>query len=459
MNIVSTRANIRPPGPKSRPLVGNSLQFAMDPLGFPRRCLAEFGEIVYLNVRGLKTYLVVAPEAIEDVLATKRDNFILDRLSRSLSDALGNSLLVSDGELWERQRRLVQPAFHKSRIEAYAATMIHLSNQLTARWADGAVVDIFQEMSRLMLDIVINTLLGSDAIGERGVIEDFLNLAMRHVLGIAKTGLRLPLYVPSPGNIACLRAGKALEKILYGLIREQRSQNRDSGDLLSMLLLARDEDGGSISDQQIRDEIVTMILVGHETSALALTYALWLLATHPAAFQQLRAEIDAVLGDKDITFEDLPRLHYCEWVFNEALRLYPPVWAMGREALAACEVGGYAVPAGAQILLSPWVSHRNPRYFDAPDQFLPERWETADKLPRYAYFPFGGGARLCLGNRYARMEALIILATVARSFVFSAAPDQRLELSPSVTLRPRHAVNLRIKAQRSEGKAYEQDTR
>ncbi|HVO41657.1 MAG TPA: cytochrome P450 [Aggregatilineales bacterium] len=451
MRLATRLVDGRPPGPRGAPLIGNTLQFALAPLEFPRQCLADYGEIVYLEVRGLKTFLVVDPDAIETVLVTNHGNFILDRLSKGLSDALGNSLLVSDGGHWERQRRLVQPAFHKSRIESYAATMIRFAEQQIADWESGQVVDIFQEMSQVMLNIVASTLIGYDVTGRRAVIDHYLKTAMRYVLGIAGTGLRLPLRFPTPANLACVRAGEKLDDVIFDLIRERRRHDSDNGDLLSMLLLARDEDGQPMSEQDIRDEIVTMILVGHETSALALTFSFWLLANHPAAFQKLGAEIDEVLGGRTVTAGDLSRLRYGDWVLNEVLRLYPPVWAMGREAIETCAVGGYVFPAGSQILLSPWVSHRNPNYFDDPDQFSPERWATADKLPRYAYFPFGGGPRLCLGNRYARMEALVILATIAQRFTFSAVPGQQLDLLPTITLRPRHRLKLTVEARPKNG--------
>jgi cytochrome P450 len=437
----------RPPGPAGLPLVGNTLQLARDPLRFLAACARRYGEAVFLRVRGLDVFMLVDPDLVESVLVGQHRAFTVDRLSRGLADALGNSLLVSEGAYWERQRRLVQPALQRGRIREYAATTVELTRRLVATWRHGQTVDAYGSMMDLALDIVTRTLLGHDVSGEAAALHRHLDRLMDHVLGIANSGVRLPLRVPTPGNRAASRALQSFDRLIYAIIGRRRAAGDDADDLVGLLVGVRDEDGGRMSDRQIRDELLTMLLVGHETSALALTYAFWLLGTHPEALARVSAEVDAVLGKRAAAFDDVGRLRYTEHVFKEALRLYPPVWAMGREALHDCDVGGYPVRKGAQVLLSPWVSHRNPRFFAAPDAFRPERWDdqAGADLPPFAYFPFGGGPRTCLGSRYATMECVLILATVVQRFAFRAERG-RLALLPTVTLRPRHPVRLTLAA-------------
>jgi cytochrome P450 len=431
----------KPPSPAAPPLIGHTFQFAADPLGFPLRCARSHGAAVRLSVRGLEAYFLTDPSAVAEVFAAHK-RFTVDALSRGLSDALGSSLLVSEGASWERQRRLVQPAFHKNRLREYAGLIRQSASGLIAQWQPGQTIDLHAQMSRLMCDIICKVVLGREAEREAGAIASFLDIGMRYVLGIAKTGLRAPWWMPTPGNLACRRAMKRVDTLIYALIRARRAAP-GGDDLLSLLLQARD-DGDQLTDKQVRDEVVTMLLVGHETSALALTFACWLLGRHPTVWERLRLEVDEALAGRAATADDLDRLPYAGWIFKETLRLYPPVWALGREAKQACDVGGYAIAAGTQVLLSPWVSHRLPAHFADPDVFRPERWGDGASPARGAYFPFGGGARACLGQRLATMEVVLVLATLAQRCDLVVAPDDQLELVPSVTLRPKRQVRLTV---------------
>lgn len=430
-----------PPSPPALPVIGHTLQFAADPLGFPARCAHAHGGTVRLSVRGLEAYFLTDPSAVSAVFAAHKQ-FSVDALSRGLSDALGSSLLVSEGPSWERQRRLVQPVFHKDRLREYAGLIPVCAGELIAQWRPGETIDVHAQMSRLMLNVICQVVLGGDAAREAEAISHFLDIGMRYVLGIAKTGLRVPWWLPTPGNLACRRAMKRVDALIYSLIRARRAA-LGGDDLLSLLVQSRDGEE-QLSDRQVRDEIVTMLLVGHETSALALTFACWLLGRHPQAWQRLQAEVAEALAGRAATADDLEHLSYAEGIFKETLRLYPPVWALGREAKQSQEVGGYPIAAGTQILLSPWVSHRMPEHFVDPDDFRPERWAEEATPSRGAYFPFGGGARTCLGQRLALMEVVLVLATLAQRCSSVAAPDEHLELLASVTLRPKKPVRLTV---------------
>ncbi|HWP28608.1 MAG TPA: cytochrome P450, partial [Chloroflexota bacterium] len=341
---------------------------------------------------------------------------------------------------------LIQPAFHRQQLAAYSEIMVACTEQLLATWRDGEVRDIHQEMMRLTLQIVARALFGADVADEAAVVDEALRVALeRFGTRLSSLAFLLPDTLPTPDNWGFLRAARRLDAIVYRIIAARRASGADRGDLLSILLRARDEaDGGGMTDRQLHDEVMTLLLAGHETTAIALSWTWYLLSQHPAVEARLLAELQAVLGGRAPTAEDLPRLPYTEWVLWEALRLYPPAWALAREAVQDCEIGGYPVPAGTIVVMSQWLLHRDPRYFDAPERFLPERWADglAKRLPRYAYFPFGGGPRLCIGAGFASLEAALVLATVLPRFRLTLVPGHPIALWPSVTLRPRYGIRM-----------------
>jgi cytochrome P450 len=369
---------------------------------------------------------------------------------------IGNSLLASEGEFWRRQRRLSQPAFHRRRINAYGEVMVSCTERLLTTWRDGETRDIHREMMRLLLEIVAKTLFD---IRVAGKIEDIKETLERiaGTLGGQGGGVQLQEGYASISlqfwrYIRFLMALRQLDKFTYSIIKERRSSGEDTGDLLSMLLHFRDEDDNRMSDKQLRDEVVAMFFAGYETTAHSLAWTWYLLSQHPKVETKLLTELQEVVGNRLPTVGDLPQLRYTAMVIKESMRLYPPAWRIGREAQKECEIGGYCVPSGTQLLISQWVVHRDPRYFNDPEMFSPDRWEDgfAQRIPKYAYLPFGGGPRQCIGDSLAMMEATLVLATIAKKFQLELVSEQQVIPQPSITLRPKGGLSMLLK-KRSPG--------
>ena len=441
-----------PPGPKGRPVVGNMLGYARDPLGFLTRCSREYGDVVRLRFPGTLAYLISHPDDVEQVLVKNNPNFIKDKYTREELSVLGNGLLINEGDFWRRQRRLAQPAFHRRRVEAYGDTMVAFTQRMLEDWQDGEVRNVHTEMMRLTLEIVAKTLLDADIAGEAEDVGEAMAQIMDYFSdqGSGSFLRLLPERVPTPANVRYRRAVRRLDGIIYSIIEERRRSGADTGDLLSMLLHAADEDGNRMDPRQLRDEVMTVVLAGHETTAIALSWTFYLLGENPEAEAKLLTELEEMLDGRAATVGDLPRLRYADAVIKESMRLYPPAWAIGREALGDCEVGGYHVPTKTQMFISQYVTHRDPRFFDDPDVFDPSRWHDGrtDQLPAYAYFPFGGGPRLCIGSSFARMEAMLLLATIAREFRLEPVPGGPPVPQPSITLRPRGGIRMKLNKRR-----------
>jgi cytochrome P450 len=359
---------------------------------------------------------------------------------------LGEGLLTSEDSLHRRQRRLAQPAFHRQRIASYASTMVTYAERTASHWQHGETLDISQEMTRLTLAIVGKTLFDADVESEAveigKALTTIIELFNMLLLPFSELLERLPL----PHVRRFERAKARLDQTIYRLIEERRQSRSDRGDLLSMLLLAQDDegDGGGMSDQQVRDEAMTIFLAGHETTANALTWTWYLLSQNPEAEAQLHAELDRVLGDRSPTFDDVPHLPYTEMVLSEAMRLYPPAWAIGRLAIQEHPIGDYVIPKGSLVLLSQYVTHRDPRFFPNPERFDPTRWtpEAKASRPQYAYFPFGGGPRRCIGEGFAWMEGVLVIAALARQWRMRLAPGAKIAIQPVITLRPKSGVQM-----------------
>jgi cytochrome P450 len=438
-----------PPGPRPRWWGGNFKAYRRDPLGFLTMCARTYGDIVGMRYYNYRTYFLNHPDFIEAVLVTHNRKFIKGRALRANRRLLGNGLLTSEGDFWLRQRRLAQPSFHRARVAAYAETMVRYTERMLEGWRDADARDVHQEMMRLTLGIVAKTLFDADVEGDARDVGEALEVVMEQNTDLRRL-VFTPAWLPTPANFRMFRARRRLDAVIYRIIAGRRASGRDTGDLLSMLLAAQDEDGSRMTDLQLRDEAVTLFLAGHETTALALSWAWWLLAQHPEAERKLQEELSAVLGGRSPTMEDLPRLRYAEMVLNESMRLYPPAWGMVRMAIEDCEIGGYPVPRGTGIAISQFVTHRDARWFDAPEEFRPERWgnDFAKGLPRFAYFPFGGGPRQCIGNSFAMMEAMLLLATIAQRFRLRLVPGHRVEPMPSITLRPKYGIHVTLEARR-----------
>jgi cytochrome P450 len=439
----------RAPRAPRLPLVGNALSFLRDPLGFLCKTPQRYGDVVRVAIGPLEVTLVSHPELVEDILVTRNRLWQKDRyLHTTLRPVLGDGLLSSEGDFWRRQRRLAQPAFHRDRIKAYAAIMVDKASRLAGQWRDGELRDVHKDMMHLTLEIVAETLFGAD-VGQQA--ED-VGAALESVLAVVSDPLELFFPVlkrmPTPQRRRFDGGVVKLDAIVYGLIEHRRAKGGgETNDLLSMLLHARDEDGSRMSDKQLRDECMTLFLAGHETTALNLSWTWLLLSKHPAVATKLSRELRDVLGDRPATFDDLPNLRVAAQIIAESLRLYPPAWSMGREAREDVDVGGFRIAAGEQVWFCPWAIQRDARWFDAPDEFRPERWDGdfAKTLHRYAYFPFGGGPRFCIGQAFAQMEAVLLLATLARSFRLEVQSVPRVIPEPSVTLRPKRGLRVRVK--------------
>ena len=441
-------------GAASRPAPGPSgfmsgWRLMRDPLQFLEKLIGDYGDIVHVRIMNLQVCVVAHPEGIKHVLQDNHRNYRKSFDYKILARLLGQGLVTSEGPLWLKQRRLMQPMFHRQKIANFGTLMTECTVAMLDRWRGraerGDVFDVAPEMMRLTLQIVGRALLSMDLIEQADEIGRNITIANERFGNMGLSAF-VP-WLPTPGNARFRRAAAALRKIVLAIIGERRRDGRDHGDLLSMLLAVRDEETGQgMKDEQLRDEVLTLILAGHETTATALSWTWYLLSRNPEAERKLHAEIDEVLGGRPASVADLPNLTYTAMVIDEAMRLYPPVWAVGRAAIADDEIMDYRVAKGCNVLLSQWLVHHHPAFWDNPDNFEPERFagERNAARPRYAFFPFGGGPRMCIGNFFALTEAQIVLATIAQKYRLRVPPQHPIELQPLVTLRPRYGVKVAL---------------
>jgi cytochrome P450 len=436
------------PGPRGHALLGSLPDFKRDQLGFYARCAREYGDVVPVRLGPTAGLLIYHPDAIEEVLVARHRDFIKTRGVRLLRALLGDGLVVAEGERWLRQRRLMQPAFHRQRVAAYGETMATHAARRAADWHDGAVLDIHEEMMAVTRAIVAKTLFDADVSEEARVIGDASEIASEYFgKRLGSLLALLPRWLPTPANLRLRGAIRELDRVVHRMIADRRRSPEDRGDLLSILLQAQDADDGSrMSDRQVRDEVMTLFLAGHETTAVALSWTWYLLAQHPDVDLRLADELGTALDGRPPAVADLPALRYTEMVVMESLRLYPPAYGIGREAARPTEAAGHPVPAGGVVIMPTWVVQRDARWFDEPEAFRPERWadDAIRRLPRFAYFPFGGGPRQCIGNTFAMMEATLILAAIAQRFRLALIPGQRVTPTPYITLRPEPGLRMRL---------------
>lgn len=423
--------------------MGVMREFNRDMLGFITRC-RDYGDVVRSRFLYVYAYFLYNPRDIETLLTTNARSYRKAGSLRSpfFHRLVGNGLVTSEGDFWRRQRRLAQPAFHRQRISSYGDIMVQYAQRAMIAWKPGEPRDLARDMTRLTLEIVVKTLFNSDVSNDADHIGRILSSLVKPFASQATLKWILDNRLPTPGHRRYFNAVSEIDRIVFRMIAERRASGYDEGDLLSMLLQAQDDDGSQMSDAQLRDEVMTLFLAGHETTALALSWSWYLLAAHPEAERKFHAELDRVLSGRAPNVSDLPNLKYTEMIAKEAMRLYPPAYAVGREAIEETEIGGYRVPKGTQLFAFQWVTHRDQRYFNNPDNFEPERWlgETSERLPKYAYFPFGGGPRQCIGNYFAMMEIVLLLATIGQRFRFSLVPGRAYEVWPSMSLRPKNGI-------------------
>ncbi len=442
----SSGTRVFPPGPK--PSLLNTIVYrpGRDPLVFFSNLAQRYGDLAYLRMAGEHLFIASNPAVIRDVLITHNQNFHKSRGLERIKILLGEGLLTSEDAFHLRQRRLMQPAFHRERIAAYASTMVAYADRVRQAWAPGTTLDVAHEMSRLTLLIVGKTLFDADVesqardVGEAmsGLMNSFWTL----MLPFGETLQGLPIPHIRRGR----KARERLDAIIYGMIRERRANLGDRGDLLSMLLMAQDDEdrGRGMTDRQVRDEAMTIFLAGHETTANALTWTWYLLSQSPEVERRLHEEIDRVLEGRLPGVADVDRLPYITRVVTESMRLYPPAWLVGRRAVNEYSIGPYYVPPRSIIVMSPWIVHRDPRYYAEPDRFQPDRWtpEFRTVLPRFAYFPFGGGPRQCIGESFAWMELVLLVATLAQQWRFELVPDHPVAPQAAITLRPKYGMKM-----------------
>lgn len=461
MSSIATHAPTLPypPGPHGHPIFGTVREFQKDSLGTIVRLQREYGDAVrlrfFLHYYG---YVFFHPDHLKHILQDNNRNYtkMPSPTFQVMQPLVGYGLLTSDGDFWKRQRRLAQPAFHRRQIAGFGQTMVAATQQMLDRWhaaaQQGQSLDVSAEMTRLTLEIAGKTLFSMDLTGQANTVGAAFT-EVNHIITGLTTQPFSPFTVRMPfwPSTRRMNAGiRQLDNVVNQIIASRRAANEDKGDLLSMLMLARDEDTGEgMNDKQLRDEVMTLLLAGHETTAVALSWALYLLAQHPEAARRLEAEVDHVLaGARPVTIDDLPQLPYTRMVIDETLRLYPPAYAIARWAQQEDEVGGYRVAAQSAVTLFPYVTHRHPALWPDPHRFDPQRFtpEQAADRPRFAYLPFGGGPRQCIGNIFALTEAQLILASLAQRYRWQLATDQTVEIEPLITLRPKNGLPMRLYA-------------
>ena len=461
----------KPPGPKGKPLVGSALDFGRAPIKFVTDNFNEFGDIIYFKLGIRDHYQVNNPDYIKHILQDNNSNYAKAKDYDELKLLLGQGLLTSEGDYWLRHRRIAQPAFHHKQLASLANTMTDSANLMLNNWENLSKtglrdtpgtrsaaniennIELGYEMMRVTLEIVSKTLLSTDVTSDVPVVGKALTFALQYVNDRIVSPFTMPTWLPTPKNLRFARYVKMLNKVVLGIIAERR-KNRDpskkgekylENDLLTMLMETSDEETGHVmNDEQLRDEVMTIFLAGHETSANALTWIWYLLSQHPQIESKLHAELQQVLDGRTPSVEDIPKLKYTKQIIEEGMRLYPPVWIIGRKATADDEIGGYKIPKNSDILIIPYVNHHHPGFWEEPEVFNPERFtpENSKNRHRYHYFPFGGGQRFCIGSNFAMMEMQLLLATIAQRFRLRLAPGHKVEKNPLVTLRPKYGMMM-----------------
>jgi cytochrome P450 len=436
-----------PPTVKPHFIGGHFIKFRRRPVDFLTE-MAELGDITFFRLFKYPAYFLNHPDLIRDVLITNNAKFQKGRALKRAKGLLGEGLLTSEGKKHLRQRRMIQPAFHRQRIAEYATAMVEDAVKMRDEWQDGEVRDIDKEMMKLTLQIVGKTLFSANVDDETDEVSQAITslIEMFNFLVVPFSEILEKLPIPHAKRYKTAR--QTLDRVIYKIINERRKSGEDKGDLLSMLLMTQDEeDGVGMSDEQVRDEALTLFLAGHETTANAMTWTFYLLSQNPEKAAKLNEELDKILNGKTPSMEDVPNLKYTESVFAESMRLFPPAWAIGRLSIEEHKFGKYNIPKDALVLLSPYVTHRDERFWDKPNEFIPERWEKQsikEAGNKLIYFPFSKGVRSCIGESFAWMEGILLVATLAQKWKLSLMPEQKIGLNPLMTLRPKFGMKMKI---------------
>ncbi len=442
-----------PPGPQGLPLLGSMLQAKEDPLEFAGELLQEYGDIVHFKIGYYAGYLLNHPDYIRQVLVTNYSNYSKDNYNyEKLRPVLGNGLITSDGDHWRHHRQVMQPAFSRKRLGQLCEVTANITRDRVDQWFEYAAkslpVNMSQELEKLTLQVVTESLFGTDATSSMDAIRETFSILNEDIAYRFKNVFVPPLWVPTKRNRVFSQARDTLDQIVYKIIDSRRGKAESRNDLLGNLLAAQKEqsDPKQFTDRQIRDEVMTLLLAGHETTANLLMWTFYLISRHPEVEQKVRMELDSVLDGRDPAFEDLPDLVYTKMVLQESLRLFPPVWIISRKAVRSDRIGGYDIPEGSTVTVCLYTLHRHPDFWEAPGQFQPERFapERSEDRPQYAYLPFGGGPRSCIGKHFAMMEAQIIMAIIFRRFRLNRVSDYPVDPEPLVTLRPEEDLEFII---------------
>jgi cytochrome P450 len=448
-------ANRFPPGPKPGFFDWSlARRLQNERLEFPTELARTYGDLAHFRLGPVHLYFVNHPDLVKEVLITRGKNFKkLPRLIKALSQVDGNGLVTSDGDFWLRQRRLVQPAFSLKRFDGYAKTVVDCAQQTVDSWLPGSQIDVLREMRGLALAIVARTLFGAEVSDTEGTLGSATETISEIVSRETGRLIQWPQWVPIADNRRKRAAILVVDRVIRGIIRERRVSGEDRGDLLSMLLAAVDEegDGTRMTDEQVRDEVITLFNAGHDTTASSLGWTWYLLATHPDVASRIRDEVRSVVQGRPATYADLPALAYTTQVVKESMRLYPSTWALiPRVARQPVTIGGYELPKGAWVYIYPWVLHRDPRFFPEPERFDPDRFapDRADSIPQHAYIPFGAGPHVCIGNTFAMMEMTLALATIVPRCRLTLPPDHPPVIPDAmIAIRPRDGLTMRVEPQ------------
>ncbi len=438
-----------PPGPAPLPVVGNALQFRRDPLSFVRGVQRSYGDLASFHIGRVPVILASRPEHVRSVLVENARAFSNREFMQNLRRTLGDGLLTTDGDFHRQQRRLVQPAFHKKRVESYASIMVGNTRALLETWQPGQQINIARAMQELTMRIVSRALFDVDVQVDAPELGQAFTDVIENPVGLRFSARGLPVDLPFTPYHRHMAGRRLLDDFVFGLIARRRAEGRDVGDIVSMLLHAQ-EDGVSMTDQQIRDQTMTLFAAGHETTSNALTWTFYLLSRHEREREKLLTELAAVLAGRDPTVDDLPNLPYLDWVVSESMRFYPPAWTQGRFAQEEFSLEDYTFPRGTVVMVSQWVVHHRADIWGDPEIFRPERWdpEGGQKPPQGAYFPFGMGPRICIGMPFAQMEARLLLATILQRFSPRLVPGWPVVPRPRVTLRPRYGIQMTLELTR-----------
>lgn len=436
-----------PPGPKGWPILGVALQVRKDPLGTLQRLAREYGDIVSVPVMGMPRVLLNRPEYTQQLLILDHAKLYKSVLTKLVvGPLLGQGLLISEGEFWRKQRRLAQPAFHRVRTNEYSPVMVECALQQTKEWRPGETRNIAAEMMKVSLEVAVRTLFGTSLASDSAGIGKAMTFLMRYHLRRARSPWRIPGTWPTPENRRARREAQFMDSLVYRIIAERKKETEPRNDLLTLLMAAMHEDGSQMTERQLRDETMTLFVAGHETTALTLTWTWHLLGENPAAEARLHEELGRVLGGRPAELGDLEKLPYLHAVVLESLRLYPPAYMLARMNVEPMRFGEYEIPPGTTLLSSQWILHRDARFFEEPERFLPERWRDGleQRLPPGVYFPFGDGPRRCIGQGFAMLESALVIAAIAQKFRFRLTPGFPVVPEPLVTLRPKYGIEMKI---------------